>query len=146
MAQFPESVFTKTQGMFYFARLISKIRLHAKGELGDDYLENLGSGADGWCCGFLHIDYDKLKQYVLENNANNDEAFDWCMKNGRELNETDITVWNGFSSKLGWNDKITPFLAKRKAEAGWENRDEIQTMPQYMDCDENRPMTTLPVG
>jgi Domain of unknown function (DUF5069) len=38
--------FEKTRGVFYFARMCSKIRLHAQGKLPKDYQEALGSGFD----------------------------------------------------------------------------------------------------
>jgi hypothetical protein len=41
-----------TGGMMYFPRMLDKIRLHARGELGKDYHANLGhaKAADGACC------------------------------------------------------------------------------------------------
>jgi hypothetical protein len=46
-----------TRGMAYFPRMLDKIRLHARGELGTDYHENLGSATalDGVCCNFLRV-------------------------------------------------------------------------------------------
>ena len=61
MSSYPRSPKEMTRGMMYFPRMLDKIRLHARGELGEDYLPNLGSrkAADGVCCGFLHLDYAK---------------------------------------------------------------------------------------
>lgn len=143
MPDFPDSVFTQTKGLVYFARMLSKIRLHTKGKLHPDYQNNLGHGADGWCCGFLHVDYDSLKQYVLDNNADNEAAYDWCMQNGRQLNDTDTLIWNNYIRKLGWNDHVTPYLEQRKTEAGWQDRTDIQTMPQFIEADERRPLPAL---
>ena len=36
--------FEKTRGVFYFARMCSKIRLHAQGKLPKDYHAALGQG------------------------------------------------------------------------------------------------------
>jgi len=36
----------KVGGLFYFGRMLDKIRLHAKGELPLDYHANLGKGFD----------------------------------------------------------------------------------------------------
>jgi gluconokinase len=40
--------------------------------------------------------------------------------------------------KLGWNDQLTPILAKRKADGGLSDRDDIQTIAHYIDVDEGR--------
>jgi len=38
--------YERTSGMFYFARMCSKIRLHAAGQLPEDYFDMLGHGFD----------------------------------------------------------------------------------------------------
>ena len=45
--------------MMYFPRMLDKIRLHGRGELHEDYHENLGAPKtlDGACCNFLRINY-----------------------------------------------------------------------------------------
>jgi len=35
----------KVGGLFYFGRMLDKIRFHAKGELPPDYHQNLGKGS-----------------------------------------------------------------------------------------------------
>ena len=42
--------YEKTGGMFYFARMCSKIRLHAAAKLPKDYFDMLGNGFDGRTC------------------------------------------------------------------------------------------------
>ena len=55
MAQVPlRSPSEKVGGLFYFGRMLDKIRLHAKGELPSDYHANLGKGFDEKCVKFLH--------------------------------------------------------------------------------------------
>ena len=139
MPIYPKSTKEKTRGMMYLPRLLDKIRLHARGELGQDYQENLGhaKAADGACCAFMHLDYAKLRERVLEGGSD-EEVMDWCFKNGRELTEGDLFVWNGFAAKLGWNDFASSTLARRKKEMGIENRDDIQTIPDLIDYDEGR--------
>ena len=136
-SQLPCSVLDETSGMMYFPRMIGKIRLLAKGRLWDDLHENLGKGMDGWCCGFLHVDYGELKARVLQGGTD-EEILQWCQEHGRPLNDADRLVWNSFASKLGWNDRVSPTLARRKAELGVADRDDIQTMAHYMDVDEGR--------
>ena len=54
----------KVGGLFYFGRMLDKIRLHAKGELPSDYHANLGKGFDEKCANFLRTNYDQLVERV----------------------------------------------------------------------------------
>lgn len=128
-----------TRGMMYFPRMLDKIRMFAQGELHEDYHENLGGAkaADGTCCNFLRIDYADLRERVLQGGTD-EEILEWCFEKGRRLNEGDLFVWNGFASKLGWRDSITPRLEQRKKEAGIADRDDIVTIPDLIDFDEGR--------
>jgi len=49
MSTYPKSPKEMTGGMMYFPRMLDKIRLHASGELSEDYHANLGKPrtADG---------------------------------------------------------------------------------------------------
>ena len=125
--------------MRYFARLLDKIRLHARGELGADYHENLGktNAADGVICNFLRVNYAELRERVLAG-GNDEEILEWCYEKGRRLNEGDLVVWNGFMSKFGWNDFATPVLERRKKEMGISDRTDIQTIGEMIDFDEGR--------
>ena len=40
--------------------------------------------------------------------------------------------------KRGWKDEGTAMLEQRKRESGLANRDDIQTMFDYIDADEGR--------
>ena len=57
--------FEKTGGLFYFARMCSKIRLHAAGKLPADYFDMLGQGFDGRTCRYLGVKYEDVKAQVL---------------------------------------------------------------------------------
>jgi hypothetical protein len=137
--KFPKSPKEMTKGMMYFPRMLDKIRLNLNGELHDDYRENFGAPqtADSSCCNFLRVHHRDLIARVKEG-ATDEEILAWCFKNGRELNEGDLFVWNSFVSKLGWRDRITPRLEKLKQEFGIAHRDDIQCMPDLMDFDEER--------
>jgi hypothetical protein len=139
MATHPKGPKEMTQGMIYFPRMLDKIRLHARGELGEEYLENFGAAraADGVCCNFLRIDHAKLRERV-EQGGTDEEILEWCFENGRRLNEGDLIVWNGFALKLGWRDRVTPLLERRKAEMGISDRADILTIPDLIDYDEGR--------
>jgi gluconokinase len=131
------SPYVKTGGIVYFARMIDKIRLHAEGKLPGDYVPNLGKGFDGRCCSFLGIDYVVFKKHVLEGGTD-EELLAWAVKHGRQPDEEQIEVWNGFMTKRGWNDDSTPILQKRLADAGLQDRKDILTMFAFLDADEGR--------
>jgi Domain of unknown function (DUF5069) len=57
--------YEKTGGLFYFARMCSKIRLHADGKLPEDYHEMLGRGFDGRTCRYLRVSYEDVRIQVL---------------------------------------------------------------------------------
>ncbi len=133
----PKSAYDTVAGMSYFPRMLDKIRLHARSELRPDFHANLGRGADGWCCGFLHVPYIDLKNRVLKGGT--DEAIiEWCFERGRRLDDIDLMVWNAFALKLGWKDRASSLLQQRKVESGLAGRDDIVTMADYFDVDEGR--------
>ncbi|MES2597765.1 MAG: DUF5069 domain-containing protein [Verrucomicrobiota bacterium] len=136
-ATLPCSPLDETAGLKYFPRMLAKIRLHAEGKLWEELHGNLGKGSDGSCAGFLHVNYDKLKARVLEGGMDED-ILQWCQEHGRALNDTDKLVWNYYVLKLGWNDHISATLEKRKADSGLGDRDDIQTITQFIDVDEGR--------
>lgn len=125
--------------MRYFARLLDKIRLHARGELDADYQENLGkaAAADGVICNFLRVNYAELAERVRAGESD-EEILEWCYQKGRRLNEGDLVVWNEFMSKFGWNDFATPVLERKKKEMGISDRADIKTIGEMIDFDEKR--------
>jgi len=127
----------KVGGLFYFGRMLDKIRSHAKGELPPDYHPNLRKGFDEKCVTFLRIKYDQLVERVKQ--GGRDEAIlQWCFKIGRSPSEHEIYVWNEFMRKRGWNDEVSETLKRRKQEAGMADRSDIQTAFQFIDADEGR--------
>lgn len=135
----PRSAFDKTNGLIYFARMCDKIRLHAAGELPADYHEQLGSGFDGRMCGYLQVDYAKLRDHVLAG-ASDEEALTWCQTQGRKLTDLDIVIWNGFAKKRGWRDDDggSEALEKYKTASGLSHRDDLMTFFDYYEVDEKR--------
>jgi hypothetical protein len=128
-----------TKGMMYFPRMLDKIRLHARGELHEDYHENLGAPRtlDSACCNFLRVHYRDLRDRVLQGGTD-EEILEWCFEKGRRLNQGDLVVWNGFASKLGWRDFATPNLEETKRKHGIANRADIVTIPDLIDLDEGQ--------
>ncbi len=134
------SPFDQVRGIVYFGRMLDKIRLHGEGKLPDGWQTARGTAMKGsfdWrCCRFLHIDYEALEAETL--NGGSDEAIlDWAFANGREPDEQDIEVWNGFMTKRGWRDAGTQRLHERLAEIGLPS-DTVQTMFEFIDLDEGR--------
>ncbi|MCK9589479.1 MAG: DUF5069 domain-containing protein [Terrimicrobiaceae bacterium] len=135
--KYPKSPQDKTGGIVYFGRMLDKIRLMAAGELHPDLHANLGKAFDQRCVDFLGVEYDALQGKVLEG-LDDGQALEWCFENGHRPTGEQIEVWNGFMSKRGWNDEASEILARRKKESGFESRNDIQTMFQYIDADEGR--------
>ena len=140
MKEFPvRSPAEKLGGLVHFGRMLDKIRLHARGELPEDYQPNLGKGFDAKCCAFLHLDYTEVAKRVNDG-ATDAEMLEWAFTAGRRPSDDEITMWNEFMRKFGWRDHAAEILARRKREAGMENRAEIETMFQFIDADEGRPV------
>jgi gluconokinase len=137
MKSVPLSAYQETLGMIYFARMLDKIRLHAAGNLREDFCDNLGSGLDGRCVNFLRVDYADLVSHTLQGGSDED-ILRWCFEAGREPNEGDLFVWNQFLKKVGWQDGVSEILVRRKQESGLADRDEIMTMAEYFEYDEGR--------
>src|SRR5215467_11756346 len=115
MGQFPlRSPSEKIGSLFYFGRMLDKIRLHAKGELPSDYHENLGKGFDEKCVTFLRVDYDELVERVKKDRRD-EEILEWCFTVGHQPTENEVYVWNEFMRKRGWNDEVSKILERRKA-------------------------------
>ncbi len=113
-----------TRGMMYFPRMLDKIRQYARGELHEDYHKNLGTPRtlDGACCNFLRVNYDDLRERVLQGGTD-EEILEWCFNTGR---------------RLGWHDSSTALLEERKKKYGISDRVDILTIPDLIDFDEGR--------
>lgn len=137
MKKRPVSAFTKVGGMYFVARTLDKIRLHARGELHEEHHEFIGKGFDGRLCRFMRIEYEALKKRTLEGGTD-EEIFVWCQQNGRGLDDLDVLVWNGFAAKRGWRDEATPALEQNKAGSGLAHRTDLLTFFDYYEVDEGR--------
>lgn len=142
MSHFPvRSPAAKVGSIIYFGRMIDKIRVHAENRLPAEYQPNLGKGFDANCLTLLRVDYPKLVDRVKAGGSD-DEILHWCFEHGRKPDAAEIAVWNEFMRKRGWNDDVTEFLVRRKKEIGMAGRSEIETMFQFIDVDEGRPLPT----
>ena len=129
----------KLAGLVHFARLLDKIRLHAAGDLPEEYHPNLGlsHGLDGHLCGFLGVDFTALCERVRQ--GGEDAAIaEWCFQTGLRPNKVQMRVWNEFARKLGWNDFSTKYIESVKMQDGIQDRAELQTAFDAINYREGR--------
>lgn len=130
--------YEKTLGMFYFARMCSKIRLKAGGKLPEDYFDMLGKGFDGRTCRYLGVKYEDVQEKLL---AGTDDAqvLEWCFTTGRRLTAEEILIYNSFMSKRGWRDDETDeYIPGMIREYGLENDGKVVTDFDLIEMDEGR--------
>lgn len=131
------SPYQTTSGIFYFARMLDKVRLHAADQLPPEYHANLGGGFDGRALTFLWIEYPALIERVKAGGTD-EEILEWAFTQGRKPNSEEIEIWNDFMRKRGWNDESSARLEMRKRESNLSSRDDVQTFFDYIDADEGR--------
>jgi hypothetical protein len=138
---FPVSDHVKTRGVVYFARMLSKIRLHAAGQLPTDYVVHLGfandTTLDARFCRFWALDYEKVKARALQSGTD-EEVFDDLFAGRQPLNVEHVFAWNLFLLKRGWRDSASDGVAAGKVAAGLAHRDDIQTWADLHDVEEGR--------
>lgn len=125
-------------GLFFFGRMLDKIRLKAAGKLPPDYFTGTVDRThfDARCCTLLQIDYEKLVARVLQGGTD-EEILEWCCANGYRPRADEIEVWNGFLSKRGWRDAGSAELEQSKREGGFAARDDIQTWFDLQEAEES---------
>src|SRR5437667_12865760 len=136
----PVSDRVETKGLVYFARMLDKIRLKARGELPPDYFVGVDDDPtmfDARCTRFLGVDYDELVDRTLKGGSD-EEILEWCFARGRRPSEEEVSVWNAFLRKRGWRDEASEELAESKKEAGFGDRGDIQTWLDLHDAEEGR--------
>ena len=135
------SPYDEIGGLVYFGRMLDKIRLHAHGQLPQEWLESKGAASpttfDARCCRFLGIDYDALETQTLLGGAD-DDLLAWAYTHGCCPSAEDIEIWNAFMSKRGWRDTGTSRVNERLAELGLPPGT-VATMFDFIDLDEGRP-------
>ncbi|HZS18677.1 MAG TPA: DUF5069 domain-containing protein [Candidatus Udaeobacter sp.] len=145
----PCSDHVKTKGLVYFARMLDKIRLKARGELPPDYFTGVDEDPtmfDARCTRFLGVNYDELVERTLKGGGSDDEILEWCFQHGRHPNEEEIAIWNAFLCKRGWRDDGSDDLHAAKERSGLRERDDIQTWVDLHDAEEGRKPATRFAG
>jgi len=128
----------QTGGIVVFARVLDKIRLNAEGKLPAGYHVGIVPGNrtfDDRLCKFLQIDFEALAERALQGGTD-DEVLQWAFAHGQQPTGEQIEVWNAFLTKRGWRDPATTGFAESKAEAGFADREDIQTFFDLMDAEE----------
>jgi hypothetical protein len=109
-------------GLHHLGRMCDKIRLMQTGALPADFHRNYGMsiGLDGQLCGFLNVKFADVEAQVQAGRTDTEVA-EWIFATGLRPNRMQTMVWNEHSRKLGWNDRVSAYLAKARTEPGWEH-------------------------
>src|SRR5437879_13214381 len=94
--QTPVSDRVETKGLVYFARMLDKIRLKARGELPHDYFVGVDDDPtmfDARCTRFLGVDYNELVDRTLKGGSD-EEILKWCFGRGRKESEEVDMIWD----------------------------------------------------
>ena len=76
----PCTDYKETKGLVYFARMLDKIRLKAKGELPPGYFVGLDPDPtvfDARCTRFLRVNYDEVVDRTLKG-VSDEQFLEWC--------------------------------------------------------------------
>lgn len=143
------SPYARVGRLVYFGRMLDKIRLHARGALPAEYVENLGEPAakptvfDARLCRFLRIAYPELRDHVLADpSAGDADLLAWAEARAAAAGhpprtDEECEIFNAFLTKRGWRDQAVDMLRQRVAEAKLEGAP-IETMFDFLDADEGR--------
>ena len=142
MAHVPglRSCYAKVGRLVYFGRMLDKIRLHAAGNLPEEYRNNLGDEQinvfDGRCCRFLGIRYADLRARTLAGGTD-EEILAWAHAHGTPRTDEECHIWNRFLVKLGWRDERSNVLPQRIRDSGLTGKP-IETIVDHIEFDEGR--------
>jgi len=100
----PVSPYQKTQSLYWFARLVDKVRLKKTGRLPDAYFPNLGVGHDEQCLLFLGIKYPDLIAQI-EQGFTDEELLAWAYQSGNRPTDLQVLYWNEYMRKRGWRGR-----------------------------------------
>jgi hypothetical protein len=135
---FPRSSKDEIDDLPYFLRMCHKIRLHAAGELHEEYHNNLGKALDLSTCQLLNVDYAALADAIDTRGLDDQAALDWAYENGIKPESPQKDWWCSFVRNFGFQDALSQRLAERKQGAGLAHRDDIQTFFDFIDAEEGR--------
>jgi hypothetical protein len=127
-------------GLHHLGRMLDKIRLMLAGRLPEEYHRNYGLsvGLDGNLCGFLNVKFEDVVARVAQGGTD-EELAEWIFAHGLRPTRGQAHVWNEFVRKLGWNDRVSGFVAKVKAAAGLEGHPACTTFDLIELNEEREP-------
>jgi hypothetical protein len=133
------SPYEKLGGLYHFARMLDKIRLHQVGRLPEEYYANFGLnvGLEGHHCGFLGVEFAAVCERAKQGGTD-EEVVVWCVQQGLRPTKIQARIWNGSAREFGWNDAACRFLARVKKEDGLEHGTDVVTAFDLMDSREGR--------
>src|SRR5438067_11843511 len=102
--QTPCSDHTETKGLIYFARMLDKIRLKARGELPPDYFTGVDEDPtmfDARCTRLLDVNYDELVERTLKGGSD-EEILEWCSERRRRRSDEETSICNACLMKRRW--------------------------------------------
>ncbi len=132
------SCYDKVGGIYYIGRMFDKIRLHAAGNLPEEYHANLGKGFDARALTFLDIDYPSLVERV-EHGDTDERAAGLVLRARAGARPTRKSRYGTSScgNGAGMTKGRRPFSGdSRKSHC--EHRTDIQTFFDFIDLDEGR--------
>jgi gluconokinase len=118
--------------------MLTKIRLKAAGQLPERYHAWHGEGMDARCADFFRVSFEEIAAKALSE-PSDEGVLAWLCEHGRQINENDIELWNGFMMKRGWRDSMAPMVNDDLRERGWAERSGVVTLFEFYDADEDRP-------
>ncbi|MDB6113100.1 MAG: hypothetical protein JWQ62_45 [Lacunisphaera sp.] len=125
-------------GLHHLGRMLDKIRLKQAGKLPEDYHRNygLGIGLDGLLCGFLNVEFKDVEAR-MQQGGTDEEIAEWIFARGLRPNRVQAMAWNEHSRKMGWNDRMSSFVAKVKEASGLSAHPACTTF-ELIDLGEDR--------
>lgn len=134
------SPYDKTAGgLHHLGRMFDKIRLKQAGALPEDMQRNYGLaiGLDGILCSYLGVAFAAFEARV-QAGGTDAELAEWVFAEGLRPNRMQAVVWNEYTRKLGWNDRITPYLQKQLRDEGIDPA-QVVTSLDLIEVTEGRP-------
>lgn len=127
-------------GLHHLGRMLDKIRLHQAGKLPEDFRRNYGLsiGLDGQLCGFLNVKFADVEA-KLQACGSDAEIAEWIFSTGLRPNRSQAFIWNEHSRKLGWNDRVSVYLASVRSEPGWEHITAVTSFDIIEQSEEREP-------
>lgn len=92
---------------------------------------------DLWLCQFFGVEYNDIKQRVLDG-ASDQKIASWIRNTGTSRHDYEYDWWHAYMVNRGFRDELADHLAKRKQEAGWQDRSDILSFMDMIDADEGR--------